>query len=51
MSMKLKHTCTRWAESFCLACALIAEPVCHALGLPHPEGLAAMVANHIAVRR
>lgn len=49
--MKIKHTCRAWAETFCLACALVAEPVLHALGLPHPEGLAAIVSNYLATRR
>jgi len=48
---KIKHTCRAWTEIVCIACAIAAEPVCHAFGLPHPEGLAAIVANHLAARR
>lgn len=32
----------------CAAC--LAEPVLHAFGLPHPEGLGSMVVNYWATR-
>lgn len=33
----------------CLLClALLLEPLCHAFGIPHPEGLSQIVLNHMA---
>lgn len=35
----------------CLACMVLAaalEPICHALGIPHPEGLPQLFANFTA---
>ena len=35
--------------ALCASC--LVEPVFHAAGLPHPEGLGAMVANYFATRQ
>jgi hypothetical protein len=32
----------------CILCAVLAEPVMHAAGLPHPEGLGTAAANYFA---
>lgn len=37
-----------WARRLLLLVALLAEPICHAFGIPHPEGLGTQAANLLA---
>lgn len=40
----------RWLEACVLCLAVAAEPCLHALGMPHPEGLAGLVVTHLTNR-
>ena len=37
----------RWCKLCVLAAAIVAEPVAEVFGIPHPHGLAGMIANAV----